>query len=240
MPDDNILPCNCGTKWSRKCEDKRKNCFDLGAFVNDSPIGSRLDWFSSCTALHVSRYGETVTGSLNVWVAIIWQDNIPEIPLAFIIIKERVKKKELSYSCHMNITISQLFEGRYEAINCEAGFLSFTATLCYFSLLLETSHPQKKSKDFQDEKKLSITAEMASYLSVSGDVASLINSAFNIFRIACSGEVGDRTGYFTWYHQVMIYGLLSFLWHLSRVFIVHNLTKCLSDFSYSSVGAAEF
>lgn len=44
---------------------------------------------------------------------------------------------------------------------------------------------------------MSITAEMASYLSVSGDVTSLINSAFNIFRIACPGEVGDRTGYFT-------------------------------------------
>lgn len=93
MPDNNILPCNCGMKWSRKCEDKRKNCFDLGAFVNDSPIGSRLDWFSSFTALHVSRYGEMVTGSLNVWVAIIWQDNIPEIPLAFMIIKEAVKKR---------------------------------------------------------------------------------------------------------------------------------------------------
>lgn len=60
------------------------------------------------------------------------------------IIKEAVKKNELSYSCHMNISISQLFEGRYEAINCKAGFLSFTTTLHYFSLLLETSHPQKK------------------------------------------------------------------------------------------------
>lgn len=40
--------------------------------------------------------------------------------------------------------------------------------------------------------KLSIAAEMASYLSVSGDVAPLINSAFNIFMVACPGEVGGE------------------------------------------------
>lgn len=66
MPDDNIHPCNCGMKWSRKCRDKRKNCFDLEAFVNDSLFGSRLGWFSSFPALHASRCKETVSGSHNL------------------------------------------------------------------------------------------------------------------------------------------------------------------------------
>lgn len=63
MPDDNILPCHCGMKWRRKCGDKRKNCFDLEAFVNDSPFGFRLEWFSSFTALYVSRYRDHIRQS---------------------------------------------------------------------------------------------------------------------------------------------------------------------------------
>jgi len=49
--------------------------------------------------------------------------------------------------------------------------------------------PEKYQKNCKTKKKFSIVAEMASYLSDSGDVASLINSAFNIFRVACPGEV---------------------------------------------------
>lgn len=195
MPDDNIPPCHCAMKWSRKCGDKRKICFDLEAFVNDSAFGSRLGWFYSFAALHVSRYGETASSSLSAWVAIIWQENIAEIPLAFVIIEEMVEKK-LSYSCRMNRSISQLFWRQIRGNHLRGWILSFAATLPYFYLSLETSHPQKNLKNCKMKKDFSITAEMASYLTVSGDVASLINSAFNIFRVACPGEVGGENRLF--------------------------------------------
>lgn len=82
------------------------------------------------------------------------------------------------------------FEGRYEAITCKAGILSFAITLPYFYLSLEISCPQENQKSCKMKRKLSIAAEMASYLTVSGDVALLINSAFNVFRVTCPGEVG--------------------------------------------------
>lgn len=109
IPDDNILPCHCGMKSRRKCGNKRKNCFGLEEFVNDSPFGFRLEWFSSFTALDVFRYRETTSGSPNTWDAIIWKGNIADMWLTFVIIKEMVEKK-LSYSYDMNISISQLFQ----------------------------------------------------------------------------------------------------------------------------------
>lgn len=146
MPDDNIPPCHCGMKWSRKCGDKRKNWFDLEEFVNDFPFGSRLGWFSSFTALHVSRYGETASGSLSAWVAIIWQDNIAEIPLAFVIIKETVEKK-FSYSCHMNRSISQLFWRQIGGNHLRGWIFKFHRhSALFLSLAWDISSPEKSKE----------------------------------------------------------------------------------------------
>lgn len=237
MPDDNVPSCNRGMKWSRKCEDKRKNCFDLRAFVNDSPIGPRLSWFSSFTALHLSRYGETISGSLG-HNNLTRQHSIDTISIHDY---QRDSGRRNCPTLVMWIYLFHIFFWRQIWGNQFWGWIF--KFHCHFALFFSVAwdFPRKNQmNECKMKKTLFITAEMAPFRSVSGDVASLINSAFYIFRVACPGEVEDRTGYFTWYHQLVIYGLLSFLWHLSRVFIVHNLTKCLSGFSCSSVGAAEF
>lgn len=237
MPDDSIPPCHCGMKWRRKCGGKRKNCFVLEAFVNDSPFSFRLEWFSSFTALCVFKYGETTSGSPSARDAIIWQDSIADMPLAFMIIKETVEKK-LSYDT--NISISQHFQRQIRCNQLWGWIFKFCSHSAPFLSVAWDLRPWKIKRILRWKRNFSIIFEMASYLTVSGDVASLVNSAFNIHIVACPGEVGERESYLIWYYQVMIYGLLSFFWHLSRLFIVHNLTKCLSGFSCSSMGAAEF
>lgn len=162
MPDDNIPPCHCGMKWRRKCRDKRKNRFDLEAFVNDSPFGLRMEWFSSFTALYVCRYRETTPGGPKTWDAIIWQDNIADMPLAFMIVKEMVEKK-LSYSYNMNISISQLFQRQIPCNHLWGWSFRFCCHSALIFLLLETSCPWKIQKNFKIKKKFSIILEMASY-----------------------------------------------------------------------------
>lgn len=141
MPDDNVFSCNSGMKWSRKCEDKRKNCFELRAFVYDSHIGSRLIWFSSFTALHLSRYGETISGSLG-------HNNLTRQHSIDTISIHDYQRDSGGRNCPTLVMWIYLFhiffEGRYEAINSEFGFLSFTVTLPYFSLSLGTSPEQIK------------------------------------------------------------------------------------------------
>lgn len=127
--------CHCGMKWRRKCGDKRKNCFDLEAFFNDSPFGFRLEWFSSFTALYVSRYRETTSHSPSAWDAIISQDNIADMPLAFMIIKEMVEKK-LSYSYGMNISISQLFQRQIQCNHLWGWIFRFC---CHSALFLSVT-----------------------------------------------------------------------------------------------------
>lgn len=58
------------------------------------------------------------------------------------IIKETAEEEIVLLLSYEYIYFTSFFEGRYEAINSEVGFLSFTATLPYFSLSLETS-PEK-------------------------------------------------------------------------------------------------
>lgn len=144
MPDDNIPPCHCGIKWRRKYRGKRKNCFDLEAFVNDSPFGFRLECFSSFPALYVSGYRETTSGSPSAWNAIIWQDNIADMQLAFMI-KEMVEKK-LSYN--LNVYISQLFQRQ---IGCNQLWGWIFKFCCHSALFLSVTWDflsLEKSKEF--------------------------------------------------------------------------------------------
>lgn len=182
-------PCHCGMKRRRKCGDKRKKCFDLEAFVSDSPFGFRLGWFSSFTALYVCRYRETTPGSPNTWDATIWQDNIADMPLAFMIIKEMVEKK-LSYSSDVNISISQLFQRQKPCNHLWGWIFRFCCHSALFFICCLRLLVPGKIKRILRWKKNSPSLWKWPHISVSGDVASLVNSAFNIHIVACPGERG--------------------------------------------------
>lgn len=147
MPDDNIPPCHCGMKWRRKCGEKRKTCFDLEAFVNDSPFGFRLEWFHFFTALYVSRYRETTSGSPSASGAIIWQDKTADMLLAFMIAKKMVEEK-LSYSYNMSISISQLSQRQIRCNHLWGWIFKFS---CHSALFLSVAWDilsLEKSKEF--------------------------------------------------------------------------------------------